>query len=450
MSGSVLFPRPASCWVALALLVVGSTAATVAAPYPLDDQLCLDINGTLPNYNSRLPAAPAGSPRPMRKRTLTAQCNDGTPAVMYIRPAPAGSPNANRWVLFLDGGGNCGDADDCIDRWCSLSGDWLDFAGKMTSRNTPPAIDPPQGILSRNPANRFSNWNHVFVAYCTSDNHVGSAPLKTVTPSATGPYVGFDYQIQFNGEAVVNEVFSLLRSGPTVPDDGNRECAVPDLANGQLLFAAESAGEVGKRHHLDRITALLAADGVQVLGVGDANFGPDMTTLPNWAGSPYASYDDMMVTRTEPQYRTFWETDDSALDASCLASGVASYYCLDTIYTVLNQITTPSFLRADLTDPMGVDRYLGWGFFANDFELARATRAQYARLPAGWGWFGPHCDIHVQIQGRGFGSTNMLAGTGRTFHDELWNWVNGLAGPKRETQSDANNMSPYDMSLLCF
>lgn len=34
--------------------------------------------------------------------------------------------------------------------------------------------------------------------------------------------------------------------------------------------------------------------------------------------------------------------------------------------------------------------------------------------------------------------------------EAIVNWVFGLAGPKRETQSDANNVNPLDMSLLCF
>lgn len=441
--------------MALAAVVAAIVAAVSAAPaaaqsYTLGDQLCLDISGTLPDYGTNLPAAGAGSPRPMYKKTMTSRCNDGSPAVFYARRAPAGSPNANRWIVFIDGGGNCGTADECLERWCSYSPEVFSVAGKMSSLGAPALLDPPNGILSRNAANRFSDWNHVLLHYCSSDSHIGSAAPKTVLPDAAGPYAGFDFEIRFDGEAIVNELFTILRNGPTIPDDGIREHAVPDLSDAELIFAGESAGESGKRQHLDRVAALLAADGVAVVGAGDASFGPALYDALNWGGAPFASYDDMMLTYTEPRLRLFWEVDDTALDASCLASGVPVHFCYDSIYLAENEISTRSFLRADLTDPMGADRYINWGFYANDFELARATRAMFSRLPAGWGWFGPHCNQHVAIQARAFRRTTMLNGTGRTFHDELWNWYFGLAGPKRETQSDANLANPYDMSLLCF
>src|SRR5688500_9145568 len=46
-----------------------------------------------------------------------AVCNDGTPAVMYVRPAS--SPEfANDWVFYLQGGSTCTDLETCAVRWC--------------------------------------------------------------------------------------------------------------------------------------------------------------------------------------------------------------------------------------------------------------------------------------------------------------------------------------------
>lgn len=435
----------------IATVALGAVGhAQAQAPYALGDDLCLDISGTLPDYNTKLPTAAAGAPRPMYVRTLTTLCNDGTPAVMYLRPAPAGSLNADKWVVMLDGGGNCSTADACLERWCSYSGDVVDYAGKMSSAQAPAAIDPPEGIQSRSAVNKFNDWNHVFVHYCTSDVYVGSAATKTISPDPAGLYAGFDYDIQFNGEALVNEVFDTLRNGPTFPDIGLLGTEVPDLADGTLLLAAESAGEAGRRSHIDRIAALLAGDGVEVLGVGDASFGMAMydPIVLNWAGTVYADYNDLMTTEVEPSYRNFWEVDDTALDASCLASGVLDYFCMDSVYLAINENSTPSFIRADLTDPTGSSP-VAWGFVADHFEWANTIAAQFSQLPAGWGWFGPHCDKHVQIQGPGFAKTSMKNGTGTTFHDALHRWVFNLAGTKRERQSDANGAAPYDTSRRC-
>ena len=36
-----------------------------------------------------------------------ARCLDGSPAGYYVKRAPAESPNADKWIVFLEGGGLC-------------------------------------------------------------------------------------------------------------------------------------------------------------------------------------------------------------------------------------------------------------------------------------------------------------------------------------------------------
>ena len=55
---------------------------------------------------------PAGSaPSTLTKVSLAAHplalCNDGTPAAYYFRKAPSQSEQANIWVVYLQGGGEC-------------------------------------------------------------------------------------------------------------------------------------------------------------------------------------------------------------------------------------------------------------------------------------------------------------------------------------------------------
>src|SRR5690349_14841225 len=156
---------------------------------------------------------------PLLRRTINlgiypeARCNDGTAAVMYIRPANAAYNNnpivnpSRKWLIFLDGGGGCRDADECLlDRWCSGSGQVFDRAGKMSSAGAPAAIRG-FGIFSLQPpapaVNQFADYNHVLVHYCSSDNWIGSSQLAGVSTST-----GTAYDIRFEGEAIVNAVIS--------------------------------------------------------------------------------------------------------------------------------------------------------------------------------------------------------------------------------------------------
>ena len=45
-----------------------------------------------------------------------ARCLDGSPAGYYVKRAPAESPNADKWVVFLEGGGLCVEPFDCKSR----------------------------------------------------------------------------------------------------------------------------------------------------------------------------------------------------------------------------------------------------------------------------------------------------------------------------------------------
>src|SRR5262245_20217121 len=43
-------------------------------------------------------------------------CNDGSPGVIYVRRASAPA-DANKWALYLQGGGSCHSFEDCLARW---------------------------------------------------------------------------------------------------------------------------------------------------------------------------------------------------------------------------------------------------------------------------------------------------------------------------------------------
>src|SRR5580765_6151848 len=90
-----------------------------------------------------------------------AVCNDGSPAVYYFRPGSG--TGANRWVIFLAGGGFCFSVETCDLR--SMFTPQL-----MTSSNTPATVQV-NGLLSESRVQNpdFYNANHVAILYCSSD-----------------------------------------------------------------------------------------------------------------------------------------------------------------------------------------------------------------------------------------------------------------------------------------
>jgi hypothetical protein len=421
---------------------------------------------------------------PMLRHTLTgpdSQCNDGSPAILYIRPPGAfysGSQlpqqvlEQERWVIVFDGGGACSDADGCLERWCGIP--TYDRAGKMSTLGAYDAIYGSAGILSRNWfLNDFAGYNQVLLNYCSSDSLVGSESRVGVTPSA-GPA----YDIEFNGEAIVNDAFTqLLDLAGTAPDAGPAATfwndSLPSLRTAEeIVLVGLSAGGNGLRHHLDRLEAWLKSavisPDVRISGVIDAGMTPGLWGGVTWgavAGAP-SSYADYLTTLVKDRH-DFWGTDDTAIDASCLDPmyagphnmvGVHPEICYDTTYSLLNHITTPFFARQDIHDTLGDDRYVDWLLYpgAPAFMAAQAAQLVATATLAGGlepvtvtpGVSGTHCLQHVTVlTGDFFTDTPAFpAGgpVGLSFHDLLSNWLYG--GPARQVQPDFNAGPVYTPS----
>lgn len=430
----------------------------------------------------------AGQPGiPLLRRTIDlsdfpeARCNDGSAAVMYIRPANAaynGNPIVNesrKWLIFLDGGGGCHDADQCLlDRWCGGGGQVFDRAGKMSSLGAFPAIRG-FGIFSLQPpapfVNQFADYNHVLVHYCSSDNWIGSARHTGINTST-----GTAYDIRFQGEAIVNAVVSTLINGPVGADPAVAAAfyntTVPNLQGArEILLGGESAGGGGLRHHVDRLYTLLQAavadPEVKIRAVVDAGAPPGLwDPAISWA-DPYSpgDYPHNLLINVEPPVRSFWGANDSALDASCLDPAWAAAHnligshpqiCYDTTYTLMNHITTPVFLRQDINDPLSNQRYIDWALYATPDAFWSAQFGQLnlfaSYTPAAGGLEPPlaapgvqgiHCNRHVAIQTNdGFYAHNVI-GPGvpaRSFHDLLAAWFAGAPSGLNTVQIQTDNL----------
>lgn len=380
------------------------------------------IGGTAPR-----PGLPAGTALHRIKLTAPdAVCNDGSPAVMYVRAA-ATMATTHNWVFHFQGGGGCGaDYDQCRERWCGIGS----YNGsKMSSKMTPETIGE-KGFTLRDTKNKLGDANQVFVYYCSSDSWAGnkSDAVLTKIDDATKKY-----RLHFRGHSIAKAAFDQLQ-GSVKSDDG--VITMPPLIDAeQVLITGTSAGSAGATYNVDFLAALFDANKTTVLGVMDADFPPEIDDydLPNAA--------DFEVGKQANYQRAFVDAYDAPLDSSCLATHDAAdrYLCSDLGHLLLNHITTPYFARMDLSDPVISQSAASFGISIVDF--AKATRKAVSRvsdvpttseeatkMTRTPGIYSPNCGQHEGFtENTWFFVTTVMdsAMKATTFHDALTDWILG-------------------------
>lgn len=438
-----------------ALLLAALSSLPAGAADPLSQLVC--PNGS-PDYSPLdVVTWTPGLGTPLRRRTVSdpsALCNDGTPAVFFMRPAQAqqagemadAAAPSSKWWIHFPGGGSCNDVQACYERWCSLDGKVFSRAGKMSSAGAPPAV-VDFGPFDRTPpapfTNDFAGWNHVVLHYCSSDLWSGSARHQGVATNG-----GEVYDVDFRGAAIVDAIFDLLRSGPISPDPDPTgqmwNAQLPDLDNAtEVIISGESAGSAGVRFHIDELEATLAANGTRVEAVLDAGL-PATLDDPGWVWGPDSpgSYAGVAREETMPSRRYFHGQDDDATDASCIATpalpNIGTAECFDAGVVLERHISTPFFQRMDISDPLPQDRYIAWGLAATLDDYIQANADELNALPAtavpaavDVGVMGSHCGDHIALTNNvGFYLTGLQTAPlvkGPSFHDLVSDWYGGAA-----------------------
>jgi hypothetical protein len=332
-------------------------------------------------------------------------CNDGTQPVAHVRAA-TNTADADKWVIYLQGGGTCDDGEACLERWQSAGTDMgLQKMGTSIPVATwnawhpggpAPAAWPLQGanyqvrptiagvgIQSTVAANPFRTWNHVHLYYCSSDQWTGQQTLLTTegtdrigTPAGVNPAIlpgtVVPYQVHFHGALIFDAFIAELRSGVVAcrvapPFSCER---MPDLdVASKILLAGSSAGGNGVKQNLDHLSALQAAinPATDVRGAIDAAGNPSSAGLP-WPLPParFTSYQEMLDGQWFDTYVGFW---NARVDASCVVENPlqAVSRCADTIHIMRHHITTPFFHRMDQQDNLALDSYTGFFFLTPPF-----------------------------------------------------------------------------------
>jgi len=369
-----------------------------------------------------------------------AVCNDGSPAVFYIRAAAPDSPAADRWVFYLQGGGGCGSFSDCLDRWCGRQSAVYDES-KMSSRYCPDSIGGT-GIFRRgaigDTENAFGDFNQVFLYYCSSDSWSGRNSDAVLTDPEDPE---LRYSLHFRGHDIVRATIAALLADSVVSDDG--VVAMPSLADADFaLVTGFSAGSSGVATNGDWVASRLEPQGTVVRLVRDSAFAPPAENHPD----PIEAQRLATILRAESTLawntRNSSELYDAFVDESgraALEGSAEEWRLADKSYISHNHITTPTFVRMDLLDRPTLERYAEYGVDPRDLAILIettlrevpliATRAvEAAAIARPGGSFGTLCGDHVGLMSDGSFFTRLVdddSGTPRSYHETLVRWLQG-------------------------
>lgn len=385
-----------------------------------------------------------------------AVCNDGTPAVMFVRAARAGAtepdgPSANRWVIHFAGGSHCSSYEECGTRWCGI-GQW---EGTLMTSAFEGGFRNMDGLMGRNSLNRLGDRNVVYLKYCSSDQWQGrksGVVLRSSTDSTKA------FSLEFQGATIVSAALDALEKGVA---------GMPRLAAAtDVLISGDSAGAAGARAHLDRIAARLKAANatVRVRGNFEATFNPDFNGKQGFpAGDPR---DPVFADKTAQFNAVQVGLWNAQLDDSCVAAhqGNGAYLCADNAYVTMNHLTTPFFQIQDMVDPLVVNALLDNGLPATPAQIGqglydqlsaltnlRSTALERASITSTPGVVGRLCGVHVTYgNDDGFLGRKIRSGPGATaysYYELLWNWLNGLSpatvlAPRPPTKPDVPVLDP--------
>ncbi len=439
-----------------------ATTASSATPAPKQSAVVLkpSIEEALSCRVPPIRPAAGGGTAPLQRQDLDqtvfpgASCNDGTPAVLNFRPYE-GEANRNKWLIALNGGGSCANAQDCANRWCGVDTNY--DADNMSSANSG-AGSPDGGILRRTADNPFANWNQVEVRYCSSDTWAGTGGAISFT--AKDPKTGKDvtYQINFAGNVVYEAVVATLRR-ENVPalvyTRNSRRVEMPDLDEAsEVVFAGGSGGGQGVIFNLDRLTGTLRAGRNQpvVRGLIDAIVGPDNSTMGYGTSVPCttnklcsyeAVYKAVAANSVDVVKRV---TDQSCLDWHQKNAPGTEWQCFDASHVLGHHITTPYFVRMGLTDVLissgDIEQGLtgpdgkpftraSWGLALRDtlLNLQQSVLGGHEKsaITKAPGIFAPSCDKHYTVFNNEatYDVTTNAGGKAYTLFEVWNNWVAG-------------------------
>lgn len=183
-----------------------------------------------------------------------AECANGSQYKYFVNF----SETSDNLVIFLEGGGACGDYESCSTGQPFNTDCIMEAPGTECIRDDYPAVyihidelEPlteatePLGVvngdvpveltypvLSSNPdINPMGEWNKVFVPYCTGDTYLGSRIQTYVDPEGVGPDVDFHHVGHQNMLVIIEELNRMFTDVPKMMVGGCSAGGVGSLNN---------------------------------------------------------------------------------------------------------------------------------------------------------------------------------------------------------------------------
>lgn len=153
-----------------------------------------------------------------------AKCLDGTQAGYYVQPTNS-TAKKNKWVIYLNGGGECDTKEACMWQVSNALGSSKYFSNEVDANGWFVGSD----YCSYNPD--FCEWNHVYDPYCTQDLHAGQV---------TNPTEEDNFGLYFAGHHVFTAILDQLDRAPY-----NLHHAE------EIILSGASAGGIGVWMNLD-------------------------------------------------------------------------------------------------------------------------------------------------------------------------------------------------------
>lgn len=340
-------------------------------------------------------------------RWSDAVCNDGQPFSMMVRLAPPGSPQADRWVIALEGGGFCDDdASPCSARsdyhtspWSRPNGDFRSFT--------------PSGFLSRKSAVNppFAQANHAYLHYCSSDVWTGddTAGVSTSFDSRSS-----DGVTHFTGKRNARAGIEVLM----------QRFGLRDAPDTEVLFMGTSAGALGvfANAHLvaERLPNVAVGGRLRVLH--DGGWIPQWSH--GWIGSGASSFDQGLAAA-----HGLW---GARLDPVCEADHVGQeqrcFFGAEIYPYLAHGMQLPVFVQNSQMD--SVFARVGEARCNASAANWRATmQAEMAQLPAVFSLWDSYHTLSNSTCKLGFGPQNTANGRDGRYGPTVWRWWDGAVAP---------------------
>jgi hypothetical protein len=242
LAGSLCVPLLAGCGGG------GKASTPVTTPPPVASSTCTTPPVSLTH------TAPANSPQLIVLDTAKypkALCNDGTAGAYVLRPGAGAA--ANRWIISLQGGGECFDQTTCSTRSSTMP----TLVSTSSYQANPSTAFGQSGLLGTMPSTNpdFYDASTVQVLYCSSDDWSGNK--VSGTPYNPGDPTTWNWQ----GRAILNATLADLTASHGLSSAT------------EVMLTGQSAGGVGVFANANPVSSLIPST-ARYVAYSDAGF-PD-------------------------------------------------------------------------------------------------------------------------------------------------------------------------------